>query len=215
VRLRRLRFTLKQMMIGVAVAAGLLATGCNLYLAGIEDALDHENRGYEQALMATPTGKVCESYEVPTPRSEHHAHLKRTYELAAVIHWIAVAFLVSLPLCARVFGRILGRFQVSLGSLMGAVAIFAVLLGMFVPTARMRIDWQDPRIDDVVVAAILMLAEAVLVYYAVLATVIVRGLVSPARRAGRVRRVFIYGPLLALIALGALLQVIDALGVGR
>jgi hypothetical protein len=102
VRPRRLRFTLWQMMAAIAVVAAVLTTAHSLHLAASEDALDHENRSEGQALMTTPTGKACEYFEVLTPVSQHHARLKRTYELAALFPWIGLVVLGSLPLCARV-----------------------------------------------------------------------------------------------------------------
>ena len=103
------------------------------------------------------------------------------------------------------------RFRISLLRLMGAVAIVALLLAMFVHTARMRVDWENPRIDDFVVTGGLVLAETVVLYYSVLAIVMARGLIRPSRRVGRVRRVWVYGPVLVVIALVALVELLDAL----
>ena len=92
-----------------------------------------------------------------------------------------------------------------------AVAVFAILLAIFMFNARMRVEWKHPRIDDVVVAGALTLAESVVLYYLLLATIVARGLINPARRIGRVRRVFIYGPALGIIAIVVLFEVLDVL----
>jgi hypothetical protein len=102
------------------------------------------------------------------------------------------------------------KFRFSLRRLMAAVASIATLLAMFVPTAKLRVDWEKPRLDDLVFTGTLMLAEAVVAYYAVLAAVIARGLLNSAKRVGNVRAFFTYGPVLAAIACIALLQALDA-----
>ena len=55
-----------------------------------------------------------------------------------------------------------------------------------------------------------MVAEAVVLYYAVLSTVISRDVVNPARRGGRVSSLFTYAPVLVTIVLIALLGALDA-----
>jgi hypothetical protein len=102
------------------------------------------------------------------------------------------------------------KFRFSLRRLMAAVAIISVLLAMFVPTARMRVDWAKPRIDDLIVMLTLMLAEAIVVYYAVLAVVIARGLLNRDRTGDRVSSLFTYAPVLVTIVLIALLGALDA-----
>ncbi|MFI5458222.1 MAG: hypothetical protein ACHRXM_22560 [Isosphaerales bacterium] len=209
-RLARLRFTLRQMMVAVAVAAGTLASrGYLLHLAATEDVLDRENTSHIQALLAR--SRICVDVENPTPLSEHHARLKRAYELAALYPWVVLALVGSLPLCSMILGRIQNKFRLSLRGLMGAVAIPAILLAMLVPTARMRVDWENARIEDFALTGSLMLAETILLYYSVLAAVMALGLIDPAERVGRVRRIFVYGPVLVIIALVALLEVLDAL----
>jgi hypothetical protein len=94
---------------------------------------------------------------------------------------------------------------------MAAVAVIGLLFGMFMSRAAMRVDWRDPRIDDAVVAAGLLLGDAGFLYYVILVVVMVRGLINAATRDRKVKRVYLYGPVLAFIALVALLQVIDAL----
>ena len=59
------------------------------------------------------------------------------------------------------------------------IAILAFLLAMFIPTARMRINWEEPRIDDIVVTVCLMFAESVVLYYAILAITVVRPAMTP------------------------------------
>ena len=53
--------------------------------------------------------------------------------------------------------------------------------------------------------------ETVLLYYSVLAVVIARRLITPAQRGGGVRRIFVYGPVLFIIARAPLLALLDAL----
>jgi len=104
-RLPRLRFTLRQMMVAVGVAALMLASRTWLLdLAATEDKLDRENRSHLLALVATPTGKACVDYESPSPLSEHHARLKRAYELAALYPWVVLALVVSLALYSMISG---------------------------------------------------------------------------------------------------------------
>jgi hypothetical protein len=102
------------------------------------------------------------------------------------------------------------KFRFSLRRLMAVVAIYAILLAMFVPTVRLRVDWEKPRLDDLVFTGSLMVAEAGLVYYAVLAAVIAGGVLNSPKRVGNVSTLLIYGPVLATIACIALLQTLDA-----
>ncbi len=92
---------------------------------------------------------------------------------------------------------------------MGVVAAAGLFLAMFVTNARIRADWANPRIDDLTVAAFLTVSEAVLFYYCVLVTVIARGFINPAKRLRRVRRIWIYGPVILMVAGVAILQVLD------
>jgi hypothetical protein len=64
--------------------------------------------------------------------------------------------------------------------------------------------------STVIVMLTLMVAEAIAVYYAVLAAVIARGLVCPARRVGRLTCLLIYGPVVVTIYFIALLGSLDA-----
>ncbi len=75
----------------------------------------------------------------------------------------------------------------------------------------MRVDWEKPRFDDLAVAGALMLAEAVLLYYSVLVVIMAARVIAPSQRVGRVRRMFVYGPVIVIITLAALLEVLDAL----
>ena len=78
------------------------------------------------------------------------------------------------------------KFRFSLRRLMAVVAIYAILLAMFVPTVRLRVDWEKPRLDDLVFTGSLMVAEAGLVYYAVLTAVIAGGVLNSPKRVGNV-----------------------------
>jgi uncharacterized membrane protein len=97
----------------------------------------------------------------------------------------------------------------TLRALMGVVAGVGLFLAIFVTNARMRVDWANPRIDDLTVAAFLTVSEAVVFYYCVLVTVIARGLINRAKRVRRVRRIWIYGPVILIVAVVAILQVLD------
>ena len=104
------------------------------------------------------------------------------------------------------------RFRWSVRGLMGAIVVIALWLAMLVLTAvGARVDWRNPRVDDLFVAGVLVVVETIGLYYSVLATVMVRGLMNPDERAGRVRKIFIYGPVLAAITLIAVSELLDAL----
>jgi hypothetical protein len=82
---------------------------------------------------------------------------------------------------------------------------------MWVATARSRVDWSDPRIDDVVVAGFMMLFEAVVLYYVVLLAVWVCGLRRRTGRETKTGRILLLGPALAIIGLLVLMQLLDML----
>jgi hypothetical protein len=107
------------------------------------------------------------------------------------------------------------RFRFSLRVLLIVVAVVAVILGMFVANARMRVDWASPRLDDVCDAAALTLVEAVLLYYCVLAMVVARRLTNSAKRQDRVRRLLVYGPVVVIAIVLTILQILDDIGHGR
>jgi hypothetical protein len=103
------------------------------------------------------------------------------------------------------------KFQLSIRGLMATIAVISLLLAMFISTAAMRVDWKNPRIDDLVATASWTLGEAIFLYYIILAAVIGWGLTNPATRGGKLTRVYHYAPLLAIIALVALLEALDRL----
>jgi hypothetical protein len=103
------------------------------------------------------------------------------------------------------------RFRWSLRRLIGAIAIIALWLAMLIPTVGARVDSSKPRADDLFVAGGLVVLETIVLYYSVLAVVMIRGVINPAKRAGRVRKIFIYGPVLVAITLIAVSVLLDAL----
>jgi hypothetical protein len=103
------------------------------------------------------------------------------------------------------------KFRFSLRALMLAVAVVAILLAIFMFNAR-RFDRRHPT-TSLVVAGLLTLAESVVLYYIALTMFIARGLIIPAKRAGQLKPVLIFGPGLGVIATAALLVVLDSLAV--
>jgi hypothetical protein len=107
------------------------------------------------------------------------------------------------------------RLRFNLRMLLVVVAVVALVLAMFVTNARTRVDWANPGLDDVSTAAALTLVQAVFLYYCVLATVVARGLINPAKRQYRVRRLLVYGPVVVIAAVLTILQILDDIGHGR
>ena len=103
------------------------------------------------------------------------------------------------------------RFRWSIRGLIGAIAIIALWLAMLAPTVRAMVDWRKPRFDDLFRAGALVLMETIVLYYLVLAMVMVRGVINPGERAGRVSKILIYGPVLVAITLIAVSVLLDAL----
>lgn len=101
-------------------------------------------------------------------------------------------------------------FRPSVRGLMKAVAILALLLAMLIPTARMRIDWEKPRIDDIAVTVGLMVAETIVLYYTILAITVARGLFQPCDRSRHMKRILIYGPALLVIILILIFEMLDS-----
>jgi amino acid transporter len=107
------------------------------------------------------------------------------------------------------------RPRFTLRLLLGVVAVVAVILAMFVTNARMRVDWANPRVDDVTAAGAVTLVEAVLLYYCVLAMVIVIRRINPAKRRERLRRLFVYGAVIVIAAILTILGILDDDARGR
>jgi hypothetical protein len=105
--------------------------------------------------------------------------------------------------------RFTRTFRSSLRGLMKAVAILAFLLAMLIPTARMRIDSEKPRIDDIAVTVGLMVAETIVLYYAILAITVARGLFQPPDTGRRVKPILIYGPVLFVVILIVIFEMLD------
>jgi hypothetical protein len=86
---------------------------------------------------------------------------------------------------------------------MRTIAILAFLLAMLIPTARISTDWAKTMG--------LMVAETIVLYYAILAITLARGLFQSPGSTRRVRPILLYGPVLLVVALILLFELLDAL----
>ncbi len=100
--------------------------------------------------------------------------------------------------------------RLSLRRFMGAVAVLALLLAILIPTARTRIDWARPRVNDIAVTVALMVLETIILFYAILAISLAGGLFQPPEKNRRLKAILIYGPALLFVALLLLFEVLDA-----
>ncbi len=93
------------------------------------------------------------------------------------------------------------RFRFSLSGMMVAVAVFALLFSLWIPTIQLMVNLITPRFGDLFVTGFMLLAEATIVYYIALAFVIVRGILKPPSAGKRFHRLLIFAPVIVLFPL--------------
>ena len=99
--------------------------------------------------------------------------------------------------------------------MMATVAIVGVMLAIYVPTVRMRVDWSKPQTNEIVITGWLLLAETVLFYYVGL---FVWALSAPERRRipeAKFRWTLLLLPGLLAVAYALILEVLDGILNGR
>src|SRR5262249_13146935 len=70
------------------------------------------------------------------------------------------------------------RFRFSLRGMMFAVAVMAVLFSLWIPTFQLMVNWKEFRVDEMCRLGLILLAEAMIVYYIALAGIIARRIIT-------------------------------------
>jgi hypothetical protein len=109
----------------------------------------------------------------------------------------------------------LPRLRFTMRQMLATVAIVGVMLAIYVPTVRMRVDWSKPETNEIVITGWLLLAETVMFYYVGL---FVWALSSPERRRirpAKFRWALLLLPGLLAIAYALILEVLDNIQNGQ